>query len=324
MYEQIVVVTRKTRLEELIQRFNSRAQAKFYIEHGGSDFSEYEREHEVYQQALASVKEALDEDLKIQVMDRSFVSTYLFSDRDIILVLGQDGLVANTAKYVAGQPIIAINPDPERYDGLLLPFDVPETRTILDAVQEDQARTRSVTLAEAVLEDGQRLLAFNDLFIGPASHVSARYRIRHEDRSEVQSSSGIIVSTGAGSTGWLSSLFNMAAGMAAFGGEAAPRAPRLAWDDSRLAFIVREPFKSRHSQADLVAGLVQEGGELILESTMPSGGVIFSDGIEKDYLAFNSGAIARVRVASQSASLVVAGRSRRSTSRRRLRGASAE
>jgi len=42
-----------------------------------------------------------------------------------------------------------------------------------------------------------------------------------------------------------------------------------------------------------------------LESLMPSAGVIFSDGMESDFLQFNSGAIARVRAAEQRARLVV-------------------
>ena len=34
---------------------------------------------------------------------------------DIVVVVGQDGLVANTLKYLQGQPVIAVNPD--RSDG---------------------------------------------------------------------------------------------------------------------------------------------------------------------------------------------------------------
>jgi hypothetical protein len=45
--------------------------------------------------------------------------------------------------------------------------------------------------------------------------------------------------------------------------------------------------------------------ELVLESLMPSAGVVFSDGIESDFLQFNSGSIARVHAAAQRARLVV-------------------
>lgn len=308
MFDKIVVVTRKTRLAGLIERFNSRGQAKFYIEHSGGDFSEYELEDSAYARSLDLLRRSLDLGLKMQFVGRELVPTCVFAATDLIVTIGQDGLVANTAKYVGAQPIVAVNPDPERFDGVLLDFLPEEARTGVQAVLDGRAAVRKVTLAEATLTDGQRLLAFNDFFIGARSHISARYKIAFGERSERQSSSGVLVSTGAGSTGWLSSVFNMAAGIAQFtGGQEGPR-PRFTWEDPRLVFVVREPFASLHSQAGIVAGIVAPGRELTLESQMPSEGVIFSDGVEADYLAFNSGARATIRAAEQRAHLVKGGR----------------
>jgi hypothetical protein len=304
-FEKIVVVTRKTRLEGLVERFNSRGQAKFVIEHGGGDFRDYEEEHDTYHRALDAVGRALDLGLKMQVMDRSFVPTYLFTGKDLIVTVGQDGLVANTAKYVGSQPIVAVNPDPARFDGVLLPFGVSEVGRAVGAVLAGSSKERRVTLAETRLNDGQRLVAFNDFFVGAASHVSARYRIRYAETSEQHSSSGVLVSTGAGSTGWLSSVFNMATGVARFCGQAPVAPVRLEWEAPRLLFVVREPFVSRHSQAGLVAGVIEKGTSLEIESLMPSGGVIFSDGVEGDFLHFNSGAVAVIGAAAQAARLVV-------------------
>ena len=310
-FEKIVIVTRKTRLEELIGRFNTRAQAKFCIEHAGGDFAEYEREDAVYQQALQKVRQALELGLKVQILPRDLVPTYLFAPSDLVVTLGQDGLVANTAKYIDQQPLLAINPDPERFDGVLLPFLPAQARAAATAVLRGSFRAREGTLAEVRLDDGQRLLAFNDLFVGAASHVSARYRIGWRGQSEPHSSSGVVISTGAGSTGWLSSIFNMASGVLALttgtaAGPAALARPRLGWEDPRLLFVVREPFVSRHSRAGIIAGIVDPKEELRLESAMPLGGVIFSDGVEADYLSFNSGAVAHIRAAPQRARLVVA------------------
>jgi hypothetical protein len=306
MYEKLVIVTRRTRLEELVARFNTLGQARFYIEHAGGDFGEYEGEHDAYRRALEQVRREVDFGLPRQFLDRGLLPTYTFGPGDLVVALGQDGVVANTAKYAGAQPIVGINPDPARFDGILLPFTPADSRGAVAGVLEGHALTRAVTLAEAVLGDGQRLLAFNDLFIGARGHVSARYQLRAGDRAEPQSSSGVLVSTGAGSTGWMSSVFNMAAGVARFTGGQLGAGVRLDWEDRRLLYAVREPFRSRHSSAELVAGLVEPGRELVLESRMPSGGVIFSDGIEADYLDFNSGAVARVRAASQRALLVTA------------------
>jgi len=305
VFDKIVLVTRKTRLEELIERFNTRAQAKFYIEHAGGDFAGYVEEHDAYQSALELIRRTVETGLKIQVMDRALVPTFVFTPQDLIVTLGQDGLVANTAKYVGGQPILAVNPDPQRFDGILLPFEPAGLRPYLERTLAGKIHARAITLAEAKLRDGQRLLGFNDLFIGAQSHISARYRIHCDTRTEDQSSSGIIVSTGAGSTGWLSSIFNETSGILNFLGAAGINPIRLAWDERRLLFIVREPFASRHSQVGIVAGMVDPNWPLTLESQMPTAGVIFSDGVEADHLQFNSGAIATVGIAPERANLVV-------------------
>ncbi|MBI4676228.1 MAG: NAD+ kinase [Elusimicrobia bacterium] len=301
--EKVVLVTRRTGLSELLERFPTKGQARFYLEHEGFDFAATQAEHDDYTAAIETLRRSLDFGLPIQEIDRSFLPTYLFAPTDLVVTAGQDGLVANTAKYVGGSPIVAVNPDPSRMDGILLPFQVAGARTGAAAVLEGRSRLREVTMAEARLSDGSRLLAFNDLFIGPRSHVSAKYVLGHGTRRERQSSSGLIVSTGAGSTGWLSSVFNMSAGLAAaFGGAAAPPV-RLAWEDPRLVFVVREPFASRESEVSLAAGFVEPGSEITLESLMPSGGAVFSDGIESDFLAFDSGAVLTVAAARERARL---------------------
>jgi NAD kinase len=312
---KIVVVTRKTRLEELIGRFGTRDQAKFYIEHSGSDFSDYELEHSNYVSSLAVLKETLtDLPLKHQIVDREFLPTYLFSKQDIVVVIGQDGLVVNTAKYLSGQPIVAINPDPRRWDGVLLPFAPGEGGRAVRDVLSARAKIRTVTMAQATLNNGQTLLAFNDLFIGVKSHVSARYKLEYKGKSERQSSSGLIVSTGAGSTGWLSSTFNMVQSLLNLStpthndAKASVAPLHMDWEERRLIFVVREPFLSKASGIDITSGIIDQGEKLLIESRIPENGVIFSDGVESDTVEFNSGAIATIAVSPKSTHLVVMSR----------------
>jgi hypothetical protein len=270
------------------------------------EYEDLDTEDETYHETLTQLHSELDFGLPVQFVDRSFLPNFDFGRYVVVVVVGQDGLVANAAKYVGDVPIVAVNPDPVRFDGVLLPFQLREARSAVKRVLDQKARTRSVTLAEVNLLDGQRLLAFNDLFVGCSSHVSARYRLSlDKHRSESQSSSGMIVATGAGSTGWMSSIFNMAAGIArALGAETEPPPP-MAWEERRLAWAVREPFVSKTSSAQLVCGTVPEGSELVIESQMSAGGVIFSDGVESDFLEFNGGNIARISVSRQRARLVV-------------------
>ncbi len=220
--------------------------------------------------------------------------------------------MVNTAKYLAAQPILGINPDPQRVDGILIPFAVEEAGEWVARAVAGRTALRRVTMAQAALNDGQVLYAFNDLFVGPRSHVSARYRIEYAGRAEDQSSSGLIVSTGAGSTGWLQSVVTGAARVTAgiTGADITPPAPesyRLPWEADELYFAVREPFTSRTSQASLVFGKLSARQTLVLRSYMPENGVIFSDGIEKDYVSFNAGAVATIGLAERKARLVVRG-----------------
>ena len=298
--ENAVIITNKTRLESLIERFNTKAQAKFYIEHSGGDFSDYEQEHMVFKESLASVVEKLSANFKCKIVDRSYLPNYIFSEKDLPVVLGQDGLVANTAKYVNGLPIFAINPDNSRYDGVLLPYNMKNFAEEIPLLISSRFNCDDITMAKATLNDGQTLLAFNDFFIGPASHISARYNIRFGKLNENQSSSGIIVSTGAGSTGWLSSICKQVSRMSKKRTEI-----DMTWEQDELFFVVREPFESKYSNANIVSGFVDKAHPLVIESFMPQKGVIFSDGIEKDFLNFNSGAIVKIGLADSKAHLIV-------------------
>ncbi len=286
-------------------RPNTRQIARTPANPAAGDFGDYEAEHEIFHSVLDEVLHEASTLLKTKVVDREFLPSYIFTDKDLVIVIGQDGLVANTAKYVNGLPIIAINPDPGRFDGVLLPFREVDALAAIEAVLSGAYRYTDVTMARASLEDGQTLLAFNDLFIGIRTHGSARYRITYAGDSENHSSSGIIVSTGAGSTGWLSSVYNMAKGINRFlaGSEVISVEP-VPRDRRELVFVVREPFASRTSQANLSCGVIGPGSELVIESYMPEDGVIFSDGVFTDYIAFNSGAIATVSVAAEKARLV--------------------
>jgi NAD kinase len=304
---KIILITRTTRLEELIVRFNTVEQAKFYIEHLGADFSDYEAEHRQYKEALRETEMQLRELGRVQTMEREFLTNFVFGPEDTVVVLGQDGLVANTLKYVDERPVVAVNPDPRRWDGVLLPFHVYDVRGIVLEVFARKRQVREITMAQASLNNGQKLYGVNDLFIGHRSHVSARYELALGNAHERQSSSGIIVSTGLGSTGWFSSVLAGARGIGAALGRPieTDSLKDFRWESDYLYYTVREPFPSRTSAVSLVFGRVTRKEPLSLVSQMPENGVIFSDGIEADYLEFNSGTQAVVDVADKKGYLVV-------------------
>lgn len=303
---KIIIVIQKTRLENLIYRYNTVEQAEFYIEHHGGDFKDYRLEHETYYKAVEYITSNLNNLGRVQVIDRNFVPNYLFGPEDLVIAIGRDGLVANILKYLDSQNLIGVNPDPKRWDGVLLPFSAKDIPTVVPEFYKGMRKTKNVTLAVAKLNDGQKLYGVNDLFIGQKGHASARYEISVNGKSEVQSSSGIIVSTGLGSTGWLKSILAGARGIGSyFGVDSVKMDQKLSWDANQLIFNVREPYPSNSTGSSITFGRIEQLKSLKITSFMPENGVIFSDGVEQDFLQFNSGVIAEVGIADKIGKLVV-------------------
>lgn len=305
---KIILVKRKTRLEELVAKYNTIAQAKFYIEHLQADFSDYLAENQKYQAVIKEAQNKLEALGRVQIVDRQYISNFIFGEDDLVVVIGQDGLVANTLKYLDNQLLVGVNPDPARWDGILLPFRVSDLTLIVRDIFQKKRPVEEVTMAKAHLNDGQVMYAVNDLFIGQKTHVSARYRLEIAGKREQQSSSGIIVSTGLGSTGWLKSVVSGAANIVnSLAGRTLEirQDTQLKWNNTYLYYSVREPFPSKTSQTGLVFGKITEECPLSILSQMPENGVIFSDGIENDFLQFNSGIEATITVAEKKGHLVV-------------------
>ena len=307
-FENIVIVKRNTELDELVKRFNTPAQARFYLEHAGQAFEPIEKNHNDYYKILKDLCEHIPKGFKHHIIERDFLPQYTFNEDDLIVTLGIDGLVVNTAKYLNGQAILAVNPDQENIDGVLLPYTPTTFYKALKDTIDGNTCIKKITMAKTLLNNDQELLAFNDFFVGAKTHISARYNIKQGANEEEHSSSGIIISTGAGSTGWLQSVYTGASGIiSALGGHVVPppNAGRFDWDSDWLIYSVREPFPSKTTKTSMVYGLINSENPLIVTSHMIENGVIFSDGVEQDFLPFNAGNTATISIANNKASLIV-------------------
>ncbi len=305
---KIVIVSQKTRLQELIERFNTKEQAQFYIEHLDASFADYVDEDRKYNEALNLVKDAAAINARVSVIDKSFLHTYIFGADDIVICVGRDGLVCNTMKYLsADNPVVGVNPDPGRWDGVVLPFAAEDMKVFLPQLcrEREKLTSKKITFAHAVTRNGQELYAANDIFVGPSSHISARYELEYRGKTEKQSSSGVIISTGLGQSGWFKSIIAQFNGCARFMQAEERNYKAIGWSDRELSFAVREPFSSVNSGADIVMGKITENEVLKMRSVMPEKGVIFSDGIEDDYIEFNSGCEVTITVAEKQGNLLM-------------------
>lgn len=293
---RFVLVTRKTQLEVLLERHGTRGQAQFFLERRGQRLDEIEDAHTRLFDALHQVEAAIPADRRRTHLERELLHRFLFAPDDVVLIVGQDGLVPNAAKYLRGQFVFGINPDPRRYDGVLCRHAPSRFPGFLDwlAGAGGPFAVEERSMAEAKREDGQSLVALNELFVGHATHQSARYRLRLGSSTEHQSSSGLIVSTGTGATGWARSVAEQR------GLEAELPAPQ----ERRLIFFVREPFPSVSTGTTLDVGQIEDT-PLVLESEMGEAGLVFADGIEADSLEFLTGHRLEIGLAAFTLRLVV-------------------
>lgn len=286
---RVVVVHRRSEYEEVVRQHGTRGQAAFFLSSRGRDLGELEEWHRLNAAALDRVRDAVPLDWRRGSVERDDVSRFLFAPDDIVVVVGQDGLVANVAKYLRGQPVIGIDPEPGRNAGALVTHPAAATAELLRQVDEVEERT----MVAAVLDDGQRLLALNEVFLGHASHQSARYQLRLPGEAvERHSSSGLVVSTGTGATGWCRSL-------------ALERHSRLAMPgpvERRLLWFVREAWPSPATGAALTEG---ELGDEPLEVACQSERLVaFGDGIESDALTVSWGQTVTIGLAAERLRLV--------------------
>lgn len=302
-----VVVTRATEYEGLLARHGTREQARYFLAGRGQALEPIEERHARRDRALQLVSAAVPLRWRRTRVDRADLSRFVFGPEDVVVVVGQDGLVANVAKYVTGQAVLGVNPDPEQHDGVLCRHRAEAAADLLATAAGGRARIEARTMVQARTDDGQTLLALNEIFVGHRTHQSARYRIGCGGQGqgqgkgkgkgeEEQSSSGVIVATGTGATGWARSIARQR--------QAPLRLP--APTERRLAFFVREPFPSRATGTAIEQGTLAEGEALTVVSEMNEQGTVFGDGIEDDRLELGWGMRLQVALAPGLLNLIAA------------------
>lgn len=292
---RVLVVSRPTDYEELLSRHGTREQARFFLAQRGQSIDDVDTQHQRFQAALASVAKAIPVRWRRTKLRRQELSRFVFEPEDIIVAIGQDGLVPNVAKYLSGQRVIGINPDPSRYDGILVKHRVESLGDLLNETVLGRRAIESRTMVEARLDDGQRILALNEIFIGHRTHQSARYRIACGKSAERHSSSGLIIATGTGSTGWAKSISR----------DRRKQVKLPNPSESALSFFVREAFPSVASKTTITEGRLNQNERLCLTSEMNDDGVVFGDGIEDDRLSFVWGVRADVGIAPEKLMLIL-------------------
>ncbi|MFV8751043.1 hypothetical protein ACNOYE_10900 [Nannocystaceae bacterium ST9] len=292
---RVVVVTRPSEYQLLLAQHGTREQARFFLSTRGQAIEPIQAAHEAFFAARHRVLGAIPPSWRQASIERGDLHRFLFEPSDLVVAIGQDGLVANVAKYLKGQIVIGIDPAPGHNAGVLVRHRAEQAGKLLQAGARGRLRVEARTMVRVELDDGQSLIALNELFIGHPRHQSARYCIACPTGRERHSSSGVVVTTGTGATGWARSIVRerLDSNFAMPGPE-----------DERLAFFVREAWPSPTTGTKVTQGLLEPGQMLELTSELDDG-VVFGDGIESDRLEFRWGVRASIRVAERRLRLAV-------------------
>ncbi|WP_369190554.1 hypothetical protein [Streptomyces sp. R08] len=291
-----VLVHRTTEYEELVARHGTHGQAAYFLRSRGRDIEEVAERHRRTRRALAEVSAAIPLTWRQTQVERADLDRFLFAPEDVVAVVGQDGLVANVAKYLTGQPVLGFDTDPGRNPGVLVRHSPSAAAALLPSAHSVGTGVDELTMVEAVADDTQRLVALNEIYLGSVGHQTARYRLGLEGDGgvvEAQASSGVLVGTGTGATGWLRSVWQ-------------ERGSALSLphpSEGRLVWFVREAWPSPVTGTSLVAGELV--GSSVLELTVESEAlIVFGDGMEGDAVELTWGQGVRVGVCGQRLRLV--------------------
>lgn len=286
---RVVVVHRRTEYDELLARHGSPGQAAFFLSTRGRDLTEVLDRHQRQQAALHRVTDAVPLDWRRGAVERADLPRFLFSPEDLVLVVGQDGLVANVAKYLDGQVVLGVDAEPGRNPGVLVRLNTDDVADALHDTVAGRQRVEERTMVEAVADDGRRLLALNEVFVGHRSHQTARYRVEDPARgAERHASSGLVVGTGSGATGWCRSIWQER------GSDLVLPEPA----ERRLVWFAREAWPSPVTGTALTEGTVTD--RPLVVSVESDSLVAFGDGLEDDSLRLGWGQDLTVGLADRS------------------------
>ncbi len=206
-------------------------------------------------------------------------SDRVVADASLVITIGGDGTFLTVARHVGSTPMLGINSSPSTSTGHYCGATTHTFAAVLDGIQNGAAPVSLTRIAAAIEGEPVHPFALNDVLFAHRSPVaSSRYALRVDDRSELQLSSGIWVSTATGST---------AAILSAGGTE-------MHFDDPRLQFRVREPYSRGENRLTLLSGFC-EGLEIVSRSDKNA---LFLDG-HQEPVAVPFGARVRIERANE-------------------------
>jgi len=205
------------------------------------DVSDMQRAHTIHERAIEVVMHTLRR-LPVEV-ELAYRATLNITKRyDMVVSVGGDGTFLQAARTIHRTPILGVNSDPARSEAVFCAATHRSFPRLMRQVLE--SRLPELKLFRlAVTLNGRQLpeKALNDvLTVHDDPATMSRYRLHIGPRVETQKSSGLWVSTAAGSSSAV-----MAAGGA-----------RLPWSSRRFQYRPRELYRGHLSRCRLIGGVL--------------------------------------------------------------------
>ncbi len=262
---KISVVFKRSRFT-YAQEHGSKEEQKKLADHSDPIVKNLFRAHENNLACINKIESVLrDLRLEYSLLCRSDLTPAALNNRFIISV-GGDGTLLDTSHYCSDSPVLGVNSDPNNSIGALCSADADNFLSILEGIFKGEIMPLPVTRLSIRMDGKLKLYRpLNDvLFCHENPAAMSRYYLACNNKIESHRSSGIWISTGAGSTG----------GIYSSGANAFPI------DENRAIFRVREPYWTDQKIPNLLDGELAKDEVLKITSNM-SDGKLFIDGPHK-------------------------------------------
>lgn len=201
---------------------------------------------------------------------RENLNKKLFKNKNLIIAVGGDGTFLRASHFIFNKtPILGVNSDPKHKEGFFMDAEGKDFEEKFKRILEGNYTIRKLNRLEAYIGKKRvQELALNEFYISSEKEYrTARYYLTVRGKRERQKSSGIIISTSAGSYAWMKSA----------GGK------QLPLDSDRFEYIVREPYSCRITpKCKLVNGILSKKEKIMVEFEF-SNGTLIADSLSKEY-----------------------------------------
>lgn len=252
----------------------------------GVDIPKVMESHERQKKSLHELKKLFEEK---QFVSRNDLTKRIVYNKDLVISLGGDNHFQYITHFVDSELIMGINSDPLASEGALTYFTTKNFERILKKLQNDKFEVEEWTRLEAKLNGSKVERATDSYFLGEYSRIKASTHIlEFRGKKERQKCAGLIVATGAGSTGW----FNSACRYIHHKGKKFPKTKKCA------EFLVTEAYRGKINKYSMLSGTIKKDDELIVHSLNDDKGILIADSMNAEH-NFNEGAKAVIRISDK-------------------------